>query len=206
MKHTHLTDEQLIAMCVTGSASSVEPYDVEGIACSLCERRRATLAGFLDEVSESATAAAEEAFPPERLARQHARILQRVRQQCLDQRRLDQQSRAGRVLAFPLAHAQRVSQLHTRPVRRWVAGAAAAGLLIGVVAGHFAHEFPVSVIVRPSAGQQVIGQQVSLPLRASSGTMSDDEFLREIEAAVGSSGPAALRRIDAVTPVAWEVR
>jgi hypothetical protein len=207
MKHTHLTDEQLIAMCVTGSAATLEPYDIEGVPCSLCERRRAALSGLLDDVSDSATIAAETAFPPERLARQHARILQRVDQQRLDSRLLDPQARAGRVITFPQPRAQRTSQLRAQPVRRWIAGAAAAGLLIGAVAGRLAYEFPVGVLGQTSAGQQAIGHQASsVPLRAVSGTMSDDEFLREIEAAVGSSGPAALRRLDAVTPVAWEVR
>ena len=101
-------------------------------------------------------------------------------------------SQAGRALLRPT------------PIRRWVAGAAAAGLLIGMAAGHFVHELPA--LREPAAAPQqvVLTRSPVLPRRAAS-TVSDDEFLREIEYAVSSSGPAALRRIDALTPVAWEV-
>jgi hypothetical protein len=206
MNHTHLTDEQLTAMCVAGPVSDAGQHGVDGVVCALCERRRATLARFLNEVSASATVASDGAFSLGRLARQRAKILQRVDQQRLEQERLELQPCAGRVIAFPLAHAQRTSQLHTRPVRRWIAGAAAAGLLIGMVAGHLAHEFPVPGLGRPSAVPEPVSRQASVPLRAVTVTLTDDDFLREIEAAVGSSGPVALRRIDAVTPVAWAVR
>jgi hypothetical protein len=41
---------------------------------------------------------------------------------------------------------------------------------------------------------------------AASISMSDDEFLGQVEAAVGSTGPAALRPLDALTPRAWDVQ
>jgi hypothetical protein len=43
-----------------------------------------------------------------------------------------------------------------------------------------------------------------MALRAVSTSLSDDEFLGEVEAA-GSLGPPALRALDALTPRAWEV-
>ena len=63
------------------------------------------------------TAEADAAFSDERLAKQRARILQR----------LEQEGRPGRVITFPAAHTQR-PPLRARPGMRWVAGAAAAGL------------------------------------------------------------------------------
>jgi hypothetical protein len=190
MKHTHLTDDQLIAACVDRAAPPVE-----AAGCPACEQRRLEIVTLLDEVSGVAGAAADAAFPPERLVRQQTRILQR----------LEQQGRLGRVLAFPLGQAQRASLLRPRPVRRWVAGAAAAGLLIGMVAGHMAHEFPP--FRAPVADRQAtLTRPAPLSRPVAAATISDDEFLLEIERAVGSSGPAALRRMDAMTPVAWEVR
>jgi len=41
---------------------------------------------------------------------------------------------------------------------------------------------------------------------AASISMSDDEFLGQVKAAVGSTGPAALRPLDALTPRAWDVQ
>jgi hypothetical protein len=35
-------------------------------------------------------------------------------------------------------------------------------------------------------------------------SLSDDELLGQIELAVGSAGPAALRPLDALTPRAWD--
>jgi hypothetical protein len=189
MKHTHLTDDQLIATCVTGAAP------VTPLGCPTCEERRAAVAGMLDEISTSAAEEFEAAFPPERLSRQYTRILQR----------LEQQGRLGRVIAFPLGQARRASLLRPRPVRRWVAGAAAAGLVIGMAAGHLVHELPAFRGASTAAQQSALNRPAPLPRHAVAATVSDDEFLLEIERAVGSSGPAALRRIDAVTPVAWEV-
>jgi hypothetical protein len=45
-----------------------------------------------------------------------------------------------------------------------------------------------------------------VPIGTVAASLSDDELLGQIEAAVGSTGPAALRALDAVTPRAWDVR
>ena len=183
MTHTHLTEAQLMALCVPGAAP-VARRDVVG--CASCESRLASLDALLEEVAQVAESEADDAFPPERLARQHTRILQR----------LEQHGRIARVLAFP--HARRPS-MPARPMRRWVAGAAAAGLLIGMIAGHLVHELPG---FRLHATQPA--STASVPLHASS-VISDDDFLLEIERAV-SSGPEGLRPLEGVTPVAWDQR
>ena len=184
MTHTHLTETQLMALCVPGAAPVARRDVVAG--CASCESRLASLDALLEEVSEVAESEADAAFPPERLARKHTRILQR----------LEPHRRIGRVLAFP--HARRPS-MPARPMRRWVAGAAAAGLFIGMLAGHLAHELP-DFRVRSSQPSST----VVVPLHASS-VASDDDFLLEIERAV-NSGPEGLRPLDRVTPVAWEQR
>jgi hypothetical protein len=190
MKHTHLTDDQLIEMCMVRTDAPA------ALDCPVCDERRAAVAVLLDEVSAAADDAFATAFPPDRVARQYTRILQR----------LEQQGRLGRVIAFPLSQARSASTLRPRPVRRWVAGAAAAGLVIGMAAGHLAHELPAFRRSVEPAQQAAYNRPTPPADRAvASTTIADDEFLLEIERAVGSSGPAALRRLDAVTPVAWEV-
>ena len=187
MTHTHLTDDELITLCVDGSAP---PLAAAG-SCASCESRLVSLAGLLQEIADTQASQADAAFPPDRLTRQHARILHRI----------EHQGQLGRVLAFPHGRGRRTA-MPAMPVRRWVAGAAAAGLAIGLIAGHYAHELPV-LRARPAAGDTLRGAS-SVPLQTATGG-ADAEFLREIEAAI-NSGPLGLRRLDSVTPVAWEQR
>jgi hypothetical protein len=186
MTHTHLTDDQLIAMCVDTSDA---PDDAQPSGCALCEQRRAALESMLDEVGTVATAAADAAFPTDRLARQHDRIMHRV----------DMVGHVGRVIAFPAPPPARVTSLRPTPVRRWIAGAAAAGLLIGMAAGHLVHEMPAFGRA-PASPQASLGRGSVQFVNSSSA--ADAEFLQEIETAV-SSGPAGLRRLDQITPIVW---
>jgi hypothetical protein len=193
MKHTHLTDDQLIAMCVAGTAPSATPGDVDG--CASCASRRATFDALLHDVSSAATSEADRIFTPERLTRQHARILHR----------LGQQGQIARVIAFPHHYGYRTA-MPARPMRRWVAGAAAAAFIVGMVAGHLAHEIPgLRLNAPPPSMYAAAGPPAGPPHTTASAAISDDDFLREIEAAV-SSGPEGLRRLDRVTPVAWAQR
>lgn len=187
--HSHLSDDQLIELCLGGG-----PLAAPG--CPSCEARRADLAALLHEVSDAAVHEADAAFPAERLARQQARILQR----------LEQDGRPGRLIAFP-GHAQEPSPLRVRPATRWIAAAAAAAFVIGLLAGHLAHDMPGRAgvptvgVVRAMDGPQPAG------LRAVATTFSEDEFLGQIEMASDSPGPGtALRALHDVTPRAWEVK
>lgn len=188
MNHHHLSEDQLVAMSLGGAAL---PADVSG--CADCAGRHRAMTQVLREVTDASVSAADQAFPPERLSRQRARILERV----------EHLGRRAKVLAFPEPRRRRPF-LRPQPVRRWVAGAAAAGLIVGMVAGHMAHDLPrlnQPALVQPAATEPV-------PLRASTEVLlGDDELLRQVQSEVdaGTVGPAALRRIADVTPVAWEV-
>jgi hypothetical protein len=151
---------------------------------------------LLDEVTTAATAEADAAFSDERLARQHARILQRV----------DQDGRPGRLIAFPAAQTSSPLLQRARPFSRWVAAAAVAGLLVGLLAGQFLPDGG-GVLRRAQERSQIVANtgSGSVALRAVSTTLSDDEFLGQVEISAVSR-PASLRPLDEMTPRAWEIR
>src|SRR3954447_16382161 len=113
MTHRHLTEEQLIATSATGTVPS------ETAACEVCRARHQSLTRTLNEVSDAAALAADAAFPPERLTRQRTRILARI----------ERYGEQARVLAFPSSHLHHPTMLRPRRLQRWVAAAAAAGLI-----------------------------------------------------------------------------
>ena len=56
--------------------------------------------------------------------------------------RVEQVSRAGRVISFPAAFG-RVTPPSAASGSRWVAAAAAAGLVVGLLGGHLTHDLRV---------------------------------------------------------------
>lgn len=192
MNQKHLSDDRLIEISL--AAPGAEVADPHLGSCPECHLRHAELTQMLGDISGAAALDADTAFPEDRLARQRGRILHRI----------DVEGRPGRVIAFPAGHPQEAAVLRTRPASRWVAGAAAAGLIIGLLAGHFAHDFPGAARVSPPP-QIVANDTGARALRPVSTTMSDDEFLGQVEVALDSNGPAALRPLDVLTPRAWEV-
>ena len=192
MNERHVCDDRLIDLCVSGAAAGADEA-AHLAACATCQARRLSIVGILDELDTAAAASADAAFPPDRLERQQARILQRV----------DQDGRPGRLIAFP-ANQPPAMMLRSRSGVRWAAAAAAAAFVFGLVAGHLAHD--LSLGNEPQSAGIVSNNTAPPPLRAVSTTFSEDEFLGQIERAAAQSGPVALRALDAMTPRAWEVR
>jgi len=119
----HLDDDVLAEIWSTASSEGRITTHPHLTSCAHCRARYSALTGWLDDLRNEAHAEADEAFPAERLAAQQAAIF----------RRLEALERPARVIAFPK---------HSRPVtasqpftRRWIATAAAAGLVIGLAAG-----------------------------------------------------------------------
>ena len=203
MKASHLSDDRLIELCVIDEASATEQQHLA--ACARCDARRGRLRRLLDEVSDTATAAADAAFTPDRLVRQQARILAH----------LQHEGRPARVIAFPAGHgAHEPTVSRTRPGSRWIAAAAVAGLLVGGIAGRFGHDYSFG---RPGLSRVIVARTAEQPeLRASddstatirevTASISDDEFLNQIEIAIDGPSAAALQPIDELTPRSWEVR
>lgn len=116
----HLSDRALVDAVLVGD----RPAHVD--RCDVCAARAVAVSRWLDEIREVATEAADAAFPPERLAVQHAQIM----------RRLEQIDQPSRVIAFPRHARIEAPATHARRVSpAWVGIAAAAGLVLGVVGG-----------------------------------------------------------------------
>jgi len=191
MNRTHLSDERLIELSLDGADRKADTHLAD---CASCELRRAELASLLVDATGALNGEADEAFSSERLARQHARIMQRI----------DQEGRPARVIAFPTGHTSTV-RVHRRPSRRWAAaGAVAAAFVVGILAGHLTQNLP-GASSAPATHLAMRAPEQRAPIRVAA-SISDDELLGQVEAAVGSTGPAALRALDAVTPRAWDVR
>ena len=190
----HLSDDRLIEVCLESAPARGELLHLD--SCVECQARRADIARMLDDVSQVASDEADAVFPAERLARQQARIVQR----------LEHEGRPGRVIAFPAGHGSDPFVLRTRPAMRWIAGAAAAGLVIGLLAGHLSNFSVIRPAGRATQLAVVARPDAATPtLHAVATTISEDEFLGQIDLAIEGSGSTSLRPLDELTPRVWEV-
>jgi hypothetical protein len=183
---THLSDDRLIEVCFDAVPTAAE--DLHFDACDRCSARRSRLQHLLREVWDSASAEVDERFPSERLTTQQARILHRI----------EHEGRPARVIAFPTAQVSDVRPLRTRPAARWIAGAAAAGLAVGMLAGHLVHDLPGARQPRRPAMRTAVNSIPQPALRAVG--VSDEEFLGQVEHALNGPDLAVLRPLDDLTP------
>ena len=202
MKANHLSEDRLIDLCMLDALSSAEQQHLS--TCARCDARRVNMQRLLEEVSEAATADADAAFPLERLNRQEARILAR----------LQHEGRPARVIAFPAGHPPHEPiASRRRPASRWIAAAAVGGLVVGVIAGRLGHDysFQRAGISRVIASRAIEQPELRAPvttgaIREVAASISDDEFLDQLETAIDAPAAAALQPLDDLTPLAWEVR
>jgi hypothetical protein len=143
--------------------------------CDRCAARLDELRAIMSTEREDAVADADAAFPESRLRAQRTSILARL-----------EQARAGsRVLHFPTFPATRSWMTRRdRPAMRWLAGAAAAGLLIGLGAGQAAF-----------TGHQLRFHSTATP--AASGSSAPARWI--------SSGATDAPHIERLTPASEEV-
>jgi hypothetical protein len=193
----HLTEAELLHACRDGA----HPAHLD--ACEACRTRLADLTSWLDAVRQDAVGAADEVFTPERLDAQASHV----------RRRLENLSQPVRVLTFPAP--RRSTPLVGRAGRRWVAMAAAAGLLIGLAAGLTVnvHPFGSDFVPRASVGRTAAGHRptpalptaLANPRTIAERRQSDDAFLNEAASAFGSPHVEELQAIDAMTPRVREI-
>ena len=164
---THLSDDQLMETCVLAE-------DNRHLAtCRQCRARFDELVRSLQQMHDAAVREADHAFTPERLHDQRDRIM----------RRIERHDHPAEVVAFPHQRVPSHPTVHRMlgPARRWVAGAAAAGLAAGVFLG-FAMDRSRHITSVDQALQRA-KPNASLALQAA----ADDQFFIEIdEALVGS--------------------
>jgi anti-sigma factor RsiW len=208
----HLHDDRLFDCYLTARhGDAVDPLVAEHLTdCATCASRYAELGSLMDGLATEAAAESDAVFTPERLRAQQQQILRRV----------EHVGRPARVISFP-SHLPADRSQHPAPHARsrWIAGAAAAGLFIGVGLGA-AIEWQRHVRV-PSSGVAVVARTTSAPanaLPAASPTATemvatpavevagDDAFLSDLEVALERTQTRELRAIDALTPHVREIR
>ena len=193
MTRHHLTDTEILALHFDTQPDGDAREHVS--SCTTCQARGLAAAELLEEFTRAAASETDRLFGDDLLARQHARIMGRVAQEC----------RSARIISFPAAPPAAV-----RPVRggtRWVAAAVAAGVILGIVGEHVTERIarggrPTRAFAVPAV--QVVGD-TGVAVRAVS-VGSDDDFYGQVELAFGSAAPAALRPLDVLTPRVTDVR
>jgi hypothetical protein len=179
----HLSDDQLMETCVLATDNR------HLTLCRQCKARFDDLTRVLEQMREDAVREADSVFTPERLHDQRDRIL----------RRLERHGHAADVLRFPHhAHSHQTVRRVLGPARRWVAGAAAAGLAAGLFLG-FAMDRRV---VSRAAAERLKAAPVALTeavVWQRPTDPRDEQLLMEIEDALTGSRVIELRALDAMT-------
>jgi hypothetical protein len=161
----HLSDEQLMETCVL--AGDNRHLDV----CRSCKTRFDELVRSLDQIHGAAAGEADAVFTADRLHDQRDRIM----------RRIERHDHPAEVVAFPHQRVPLQPAVHRMlgPARRWVAGAAAAGLAAGVFLGFAMDRSQIRAF--DQAQQAKAGASIALQAAA------DDQFFIDIdEALIGS--------------------
>ena len=179
----HLSDDQLLESYVLAS-------DHHHLAeCGQCKVRFDELAQTFEQVRETAVNEADRVFTSAKLHEQRERIL----------RRLERQGHPAEVLLFPSGPAQHaVVRRVLGPARRWVAGAAAAGLAAGLFLGFAMDHRTVSPLGdRFLQAPSTADSSARARLVVDSG---DEQLLSDIEdSLVGPRRVLELRALDLMT-------
>lgn len=164
----HLSEEALTAIVLGGE----RPSHLD--TCEACSQQLYELSRWLTDVRADALEAADEAFPPEKLALQQSQIM----------RRLEQLDEPPRVIAFP---AQAVAAPRTDNSRRvapaWVGVAAAAGLVIGLVGGQLSARLTPEETGTATQTEQSAPASIpaaSSPTQPSNASLLDYDFDRHV--------------------------
>ena len=145
----HPSEDQLLEAAFGAGDTAVAMSTARHLrTCSRCAHRAGELRKFLDTVADGAGASFGEAFPPDRLQTQRARIDHRLA-------RVVGAVERARVLSFPFRRPP-ARRRNLRP-SRWAVAATAAGLALGIVAGQLVdfHWGPTT-IPSPGPGSRVV--------------------------------------------------
>jgi len=203
VRDPHVPINRLTALAFTSHDPAVEDDRLalgHMAECVQCAATFARLSADADRLHDAACREADLMFPDPMLEAQRARILDR----------LAHLGHVARVLRFPTRRRDVAMPVSTEG-RRWISVAAAAGLIIGLVAGQMIHFVPWDAAThRGTAGPFQVPVRQSAPLLIPASTsgpaLSDDELLDAIEAAVQLGHAQSLRALDALTPTAADLR
>jgi hypothetical protein len=175
-------------------AESGRPVATHLRACADCRARYAAFSIWLETMRADAYAEAEVACSAERLTSQQAQI----------SRRLEGLEHPAKVIAFP-KFARPMSAAPTGR-QRWVAAAAAAGLIVGVGLGQVLEFRGTSSVVGPDTRSQPPQQIAARGTLVPVSQISDETFLYEQEVAPSQVRvPESLQYLNAITPGARDV-
>jgi hypothetical protein len=165
----HLSEQALVEAVMTGD----RPAHFE--RCDICAERAVELGRWLDQVRATAIDTADVAFPPERLAAQQQQIL----------RRLEQLDQPARVIAFPNQDRLSREMGGRRVAAGWLAVAAAAGVLLGVISSQ--------------ATERLTGRTKVVPTAASTAQTAASPDAIMNDAAAPTVAPAAIDQTPSLT-------
>lgn len=203
VRTNHVPVDRLTALAFVARAPGTAPDEqaiVHVSQCDHCAAELARLTAEADLLRATAFARADAIFDDAMLEAQRSRILDR----------LANLGQVARVLRFP-RHGREVAMPVSTGSRRWISVAAAAGLIIGLVAGQLLHFVPSDGTARREttltlqAPARPIGSGL-IPASATGPSVTDDQLLDEIEAAVQLRRAHSLRALDALTPTAGDFR
>lgn len=188
----HLTDVAFTEFWTASFETGQPSTDPHLSTCEECQARYAAFTEWMEGLRGDALAEADEVFTADRLAAQQAHVM----------RRLEALERPARVIAFPKF--SRPVAAPQRHVQRWVASAAAAGLIIGLAAGQF-------VDIRDAFGRRDSGTiaqtRASQPRQAnaspavatiSTSSVSDEDIF--FGSVVRTAQYSTLQTMDDITP------
>jgi hypothetical protein len=188
----HLTDVAFTEFWTASFETGQPSTDPHLNTCEECQARYAAFTEWMDGLRSDALAEADEVFTADRLAAQQAQVM----------RRLEALERPARVIAFPKF--SRPAAAPQRHVQRWVASAAAAGLIIGLAAGQFVdirdafggREAGAMAQARSSQPRQINASPVVSTISTSSVSDEDIFFGNMVRTAQYST----LKTMDDITP------
>jgi hypothetical protein len=191
--------DHYLAQCVSEVSDARVVSHLE--TCAGCAARYAAVAESLSDLRDDVDRQVEELFPEDRL--------QAARRQIA--RRIENLGHVAKVISFPKTRAERY---HERTLSqrgtRWVALAAAAGLLVGIALGAYSSIVTNGPSVDPplpssTARASDVFITAPEPETAQRPMIDEEAFLQELEIAGGGLRARPLMPFDAFTPTVREV-
>jgi hypothetical protein len=183
----HLSEVTLVAIRErrrAGDRRAVDPDEAHLVVCDTCTTALEHIDHDVTRLVHRASVAADAAISPERLSRQFDVIARRI------------DGHAGRVLPFP-APARAVRP--ARPLHRWVAMAAACGLVFGLAAGRLLGPTSFLDTSRTTTWSTTTTRapQMQPTLEPA---LADERLLGEVDAAIARTLHQEFRVLDELTP------